>query len=208
MSGSKPSPEPAWETEFRRAYGLREGEVLKRLASPFPACRADYWKFQKAKYFPDSNMDFDNATNTYRWDGKNATWWSLSPDPDGYLLPVLLSNLGIPPQETEIDEAWQLRQIPGEFVLRNGAPAEKVVPRLEQILREELNLSVRLRLRQVEREVIVVGGKYESKPRANRRMNEVELFAAEPNDKDAVGGVAALSIGFSWKSGRTLIVAL
>jgi hypothetical protein len=179
-------PEPAWKAEFRRAYGLREGEVLNRVASPFPACRANYGKFLKKEF--SFNHEFDKVTNTYRWDGKNVTWWSLTFDPDGYLLPHLLGNLGIPRQETEIDEAWRLRQIPGEFVLRSGAPVEKVVPRLEQILREELNLPVRLTLRQVEREVIVVGGKYESKPRANRKMNEVDLFAIKPNENDGAGG--------------------
>src|SRR5262249_30577756 len=38
-----PAPEskddaPAWKKEFRKAYGLADGEVLKRVAPPFPQC--------------------------------------------------------------------------------------------------------------------------------------------------------------------------
>ena len=36
--------------------------------------------------------------------------------------------------------------------------------------------------------MIVVGGKYESKPRANRKANEVDLFAVKPNDDEGAGG--------------------
>jgi beta-lactamase regulating signal transducer with metallopeptidase domain len=180
-------PEQAWKTEFRRDYGLKEGEVLKRIAAPFPASRADYCKSLKAD-FPDE--DFANVTMSYRWDGKNTEFWSLAPDSNGETLITLLSCLGIPSQEAEVDEDWRLKQIPGEFVTRAGAPPERVSPRLEQILRQELKLPVRLTLREVERQVIVVGGKYESKPRANRQANQIDLFAVKLNEDEGAGGGA------------------
>jgi HEAT repeat protein len=175
-------PEPAWRAAFRRVYGLKEGELLKRVAAPFPASRADYCKFR----FP--NMDSANISMSYRWDGNNVEFWSLAPNSDGVTLVMLLNALGVPSQEIEVDENWRFKQVPGEFVTRAGAPPEKVLPRLEQILREELNLPVRLTLREVEREVIVVGGKYESKPRANREADQVDLFAVKPNDGGGTPG--------------------
>lgn len=190
VAGEKPKevpPEPAWKAAFRRDYGLKEGELLKRVAAPFPASRADYCTFLKAEYFPD--MDFANVSISCRWDGKNVEFWSLTPDSGGVPMLTLLDCLGVSRQEVEVDEDWRFKQIPGEFVTRAGVPPEKVIPRLEQILREELKLPVRLALREVEREVILVGGKYESKPRANREANQVDLFAVKPSDDgDTPGG--------------------
>lgn len=193
----KPSPELDWKVEFLRAYGLKENEVLKRVAPPFPACRADYCRFLKANYC--SWMESDNVSMSYRFDGKDVTFWSLTPDPNGVELPTLLADLGIPAQEVEIDEDLRFKQIPGEFVVRTGAPVEKSVPRLEQMLREELHLPIRLTLKQLEREVIVVRGKYESKPRANRKVNQVDLFAIKPNeDGGSAGGRGTFDKFLEW----------
>jgi hypothetical protein len=185
-----PVPEPAWKAEFRRAYGLEGSAVLKRVDAPFPACRKQYYQTVKANTSPDS--DSDDVVMNYRWDGKKVEVWALtgkpSDKPVGWSLINVLGHLGLPPQEVEGDGDLLHKHIEGEFVVRTGASAEKVVPRLEQILREELKLPIRLTLRRVEREVIVVGGKYESKPRANRKMNQVDLFATEPNEEGGAGG--------------------
>ena len=119
---SKPPPEPAWKTEFRKAYGLKEGEVLKRMAVPFPACRLEYCKSLKLVAGADKN----NFLMNYRWDGKNVEFWSFAvkntEDPYGWALLTLLGHLGIPRQEIDIDEDLQRKLIEGEFVLRTGTP--------------------------------------------------------------------------------------
>jgi hypothetical protein len=90
-------PQPSvWKAEFHRSYGLKQGEVLRRLAAPFPASRADYCKFLKAGFFP--NMDFANVTMSYRWDGKNVEFWSLTPESGGVPLVTLLECMGVPSQ--------------------------------------------------------------------------------------------------------------
>ena len=98
-------PEPAWKADFRRAYGLKEGEVLKRVTAPFPASRADHIKFLKAEFFP--RMDFTNSRMSYRWDGKDAEFYSITPQSDRVPLIGLLYCLGIPDQEVEGDENWR-----------------------------------------------------------------------------------------------------
>lgn len=184
----EPRPEAAWQAEFRRAYRLEDGEILKRVTAPFPPSRKEYCQSLKVA---NGRMKHDKMSLSYRWDGKDVNVHSLGGtdnEPIGCALSRVLWDIGIPSQDIEGDPELLRRHVPGEFVLRTGVPAEKVVPRLEQILREELQLPIQLALVEVEREVIVVGGKYESKPRANRRANTVDLFAVAPKDAPAGGG--------------------
>jgi len=187
----KPAPEPAWMADFRRDYGLQEGEVLKRLAAPFPASRREYAQSVKALYFRAS-QDIDDVEIDYRWDGKSPQLWSVSPKRRGKIpgrqLIHVLQYIGVPHHDTEMDKELWHESIGGEFVMRTGVPREKIVPRLEAILREELKLSLRLTLIQAEREVIVVGGKYEWKPRGKRVENHIDLFATHLSEELAGGG--------------------
>ena len=185
----KPAPEPSWKTEFRTAYGLNDGEILKRVAPPFLPCRNEFCRTLK-ELIPD--VAPEDILMSYRWDGKNVERGSISvssPGNTGWSLMSVLHDLGVPHQEMEGDLAWlRQQQIEGEFVVRTGAPVEKLVPRLQQILREELKLPIQLTLVQAEREVVVVGGKYESKPIANRMANEVDLFAVVRRAESDAGG--------------------
>jgi RNA polymerase sigma factor (sigma-70 family) len=186
----KPVPEPAWRTEFRKTYGLKNGEILKRFTPPFPACRLDYCKWLKKEFFPD--MDVDNVVMDYRWDGKNVEFWGLSyknkDEPYAWTLLGVMGHLDIRNQEVEIDEELRSQVIEGEFVWRTSTLAEKTVPRFEQILREEMKLPIRLTLKEAEREVFIVSGKYQSKPLGNRQPDEVDLFAQNRDEADAKPG--------------------
>jgi hypothetical protein len=185
----KPASEPAWKTEFRTAYRLKDGEILKRVAAPFPACRKEYCRSLK---IGNGDSEVDDIVLSYRWDGRNVYSWRVSfqqTKPIGWALINVLRDVGVPNQDVEGDTELLRQHIDGEFVVRTGVPPEKLVPRLEQILREELDLPIHLALTQEEREVIVVGGKYKSKPRADRNTNMVDLFAVAPrNDTEAGGG--------------------
>jgi hypothetical protein len=176
----------AWKAEFLRTYGLKQGEVLKRIAPPYPACRIDYCKFLETSR-PDSGMDFEASTMFYRWNGESVEHWAVAPGVDGLTLITVLKCVGVPWQEVEAAADLRSRKISGEFVVRTGA-TEKAIPRLEQILRDDLHEPVRLTFRRVEREVIVVGGQYESRPRANRKKNQVDLYAVETNPDASAGG--------------------
>ena len=72
---------------------------------PFPPCRADYCKFLKAEFFKE--MDLTNVRMSYRWDGKDAEFYSITPQSDRVPLIGLLYCLGIPDQEVEGDENWR-----------------------------------------------------------------------------------------------------
>jgi hypothetical protein len=188
-AATKQPPEPAWKADLVRDYGLKTDEVLRRVGAPFPACREAYLQSLKADLFSDLNVD--EIVANYRWDGKNVEWWSLAPAPDkrmSWSLGNVLAHCGVLSQETEGDTALFDQHIAGEFVVRTGAPIDKVITRLEQILKEELKIHIRLKFAQVEREVIVVRGKYESKPRVNRKLDQVDLFAVSLNEDSGSGG--------------------
>ena len=98
-------PEPAWKTAFRRAYGLKDEEIIKRVASPFPACRKEFCRTLTELA---SDGDLDHFLLSYRWDGKNVEWWSFGvsdPGTIGWPLMSVLRDLGVPNQEMEGDIA-------------------------------------------------------------------------------------------------------
>jgi hypothetical protein len=182
------APEPAWRAEFRRAYGLADGEVLKRVAAPFPACRTEYCRSLRWLH---PGLEAGDATLDYRWDGTEVHLWGtgFAPGrPVGSSLSNVLHSVGIPHQDIEGDRGLLHQLIEGEFVVRAGAPPERLVPRLEQILRGELDLPARLTLTRAERDVIVVGGRCEPKPRASGGPDAIDLFAVAPRDDACAGG--------------------
>jgi RNA polymerase sigma factor (sigma-70 family) len=67
----------------------------------------------------------------------------------------------------------------GDFVVRKGAPLDKLVPQLETILRDECELDVRLALKGEEQEVYVVGGQFKLAPNEWRNKDEIDVYASE-----------------------------
>ena len=49
--------EPAWKVEFRKAYGLKDGEVIRRVAPPYPACRAENFRDEIREDYKRRKLD-------------------------------------------------------------------------------------------------------------------------------------------------------
>jgi thiol-disulfide isomerase/thioredoxin len=49
--------EPAWKAEFRKAYGLADGELARRVAPPYPDCRAEYFKDRLREFAKRNKLD-------------------------------------------------------------------------------------------------------------------------------------------------------
>ncbi len=178
----------ARKAEFLKVYGLKEGEILKRMAAPFPACRKPFCESLKAQI---GDVDVDEMVLSYVWDGKNMSFGSATTSgngPVGWALISILHDLGVPIQEIEGDSELLRQRIEGEFVVRAGVPPEKLVPRFERILREELKLPIHLTLTQAERKVMICSGKYKSHPLPNRQANAIDLFAVKADDNSGAGG--------------------
>src|SRR5205085_2286140 len=102
----KASAESPWKAEFRQTYGLKTGEVLKRVAAPFPDSRNDFFRSLKKVYAPDVKPD--TIAMIYKWDGKNVELRGLEQKvpnkPTGMELVYLLDSLGFCRSEVEIDQ--------------------------------------------------------------------------------------------------------
>ncbi|MDB5306576.1 MAG: sigma-70 family polymerase sigma factor [Gemmataceae bacterium] len=185
---------PAWRKDFDHIYGLADGEVLKRVPPPFPLCRADYVRDKK---YVDEGGPFtpDDLRMLLRWDGMRTDQATLTFTVKGPVPPtwfrvgdVLRFATGASPVEVEGDQALLEAQAPGDFVVREGAAAGKVLPRLEMILQRECELPVKFWLSEVEREVVVVRGKFASTPREGREKYTIDVFSRRPIPDTRAGG--------------------
>jgi RNA polymerase sigma factor (sigma-70 family) len=190
---AKPA-EPDWKAEFQKAYGLKDDEVLKRVAPPYPAVR-EKWFVEWREGIPGP----PSADQTYLffWFRNNKVAYGHSlghgpvvvGPPRGTISFVLENGFRLPLQGVEAVAEVLDTQIDGEFVFRVGTAPEKWVPVLEKILWNDCALPFRLKLVEVEREVVVVSGEYKSNPRDGQRPHTVVVAAdpAGPLDGGSIG---------------------
>jgi hypothetical protein len=128
----------------------------------------------------------------FRFGNNKLTNWGMSfyGGEDGSdVLPTLLQTLiDVYPEEIEGDADLLKEPIKGDFIVREEVAAEKVVSRLEEILRKECRMPVKLAFREVERKVIVATGKYAFKPLKQGRENEVEIYGKQLVENSGAGG--------------------
>src|SRR5262249_5889225 len=107
----------------------------------------------------------------------------------GQTLPNLLRGIaGLYPEEIEGEGKLLKEQVTGDFIVREDAPVEKVVSRLEEILRQERKLPVKLTFREVERKVIVARGPYRPNPLPGRQENQVDIYGKQLVENSGAGG--------------------
>jgi hypothetical protein len=175
--------DPPWMTEFRQIYGLADGEVLKRI-STFPDCRAEYIKNCPRLQPGTEKMPITMALRQKETGGEFLMWGFGGGD--GTIFSTMW-QIGIPMREVEADKKLLDTPVGGDFVFRQDAPVEKLVPALERILREECKLAVKLTFKEVEREVIVARGTLKIVPLEGQEKNHVELFGKEIGKGEAWG---------------------
>ncbi len=208
----KPPAEPVWMKAFRKAYELKPDQYMKRVAPPHVDERREFLldRFRK-------QGAADGDTGVANWlamgvlfaedDGTAVTYKALcSTDaidprqpgvkvkPKAVKLPSVIEYAtGLKTPEVVFDGPAAKRDVDmeGDFVVRKGAPLAKLVPDLQKAL-GECDLDVVLTLKEVEQEVLVVGGKFELKPREWREKDEVDVYADEE----------VMNKGFSHKAGE------
>jgi RNA polymerase sigma factor (sigma-70 family) len=141
--------------DFSMLYALKPAEVLKRVATPFPPSRFVYHRQHYPKDDKAQDMMF------LRWDNGlhfSGTLGGIKSDPRKvqlvFLLRYLPSMIGavdvLPGGRRELDvrgdQELLLKAVEGDFVARSEVPFEKIVARLQEILRDECKLPVRLTL--------------------------------------------------------------
>ncbi|TWT79715.1 hypothetical protein CA13_11220 [Planctomycetes bacterium CA13] len=170
--------------EWWQMTSLSEGEILKRIAPPFPACRAAY---HQAMHRRDGDVLVPQVMfirwrpgNTRSGGGDHERMARIS------LIVDRLLDIAIEREEIEGDPKLLNSTIDGDWIVREGSPTNEVLPRLEEILRDECKRPVRLRLEQAEREVIVVRGKYQ--PTRTSGRHEIRLYGRVHTERPGGGG--------------------
>jgi RNA polymerase sigma factor (sigma-70 family) len=195
-----PIVEPEWMKKFGAAYQLKEGEYAKRVPSPFVPER---WDFVRGR-FPGASdkslaglltmgvlfveadgttvsyramvstdaIDFDQPTRQVR--AKHMSLRSLIAYSTGRIGP-----------EVVFDDRARDRDVFTEcdFVIRKNAPLDKLLPDLQKAIGQcEMDVPKThptLSLKEEERDVYVVSGKFKITPRKWRNEGEVDVYADE-----------------------------
>ena len=157
LLGAAPARAP-WMEAFERSYSLAGGQVLKRVAPPYPAERSDFI-FESQDWFRGGQY-----VHRFKYDGK-LTDESESGDNGRLELRELLQLL-VRLKSYELDGPDDLlsQSIAGDWIYRGGTSQSDLLAALGTILREELGLRVRFERREIEREVIVVRGRFQARP--------------------------------------------
>jgi beta-lactamase regulating signal transducer with metallopeptidase domain len=175
------SPNPDWEKTFQNTYRLEEGETLKLIKPPFMP--------ERQEHLLDMALDtngLDNVTDyawylcaTYRWDGQlHGGHYYASNLPQ--IRSVLNWILDIPHYDFMIPEELQeVGLSKGDWIVRDAASPEERLQALEAIIHTEMHRSIRFAQRTVERDTIVVTGRYTFTPLPGKDPDRLCLLVNE-----------------------------
>jgi hypothetical protein len=169
------------ELAAKHGYSLAPGQFMKRIPTPFPPARDEYWRVTRPDQFfylsPDGGRGPEVVS--YRWDGK-----SLQEGPDGFGKVWSLSDVAhvlhkLRPQQMSGPKSLLATPLPGDWIYREGITDEIFVAQLEPILRKEFKLPIHLDFREVPRDVYVARGTWHMTPLAGSRVPRgvVEIYA-------------------------------
>jgi hypothetical protein len=202
-AAEEPAKDPAWKAEFREAYGLKDGEWIRRVPPPYPKCRAVYFSEQNREHYrkikrevPEAALkqDYSKYFTKFGWkdgwtvDDLTMHQVPVQPEKGTTLGQLLHMTTGF--HQTRIDATGPVlaQPVTGDFVVRAGAAPEKVAAALETILRRDCEVAVSLKVVEDERHIYVVSGKYKAEPLPDRKENEIEVFAIQTSGRDGGGG--------------------
>jgi RNA polymerase sigma factor (sigma-70 family) len=189
------------ELEKVKAYALRPGEVLTFIRPPFPPQRDAFFR----AYTRTDEASGMEGFLDLRWqDGLALGGCTVGKPASGRDLVDLLTVLpGIWPQEVEGDTELRAGRVKADFVVRDGAAPAAVVARLQEILNREFDIPVKLTLKEEQREVFVLSGKYTFRPAGPARAaNHIELYAEKLGNPRIGGGGSGNAREFAQWLGR------
>jgi hypothetical protein len=157
----------------QHGYTLAEGEFLKRIPPPFPEARMAWYRAgnpgqaESIPKGPDSML--------FRLENGGPRNWGMSFG--GYdVADVLEAAAGVYPQFIDGPENIRKLAVPGDWIVRADAPAEKIVADLERILNRDFSAKVRLRFVETPLEVFVARGRYKHTAlEGQRAVDETQL---------------------------------
>lgn len=170
---------------FRQTYVLADGEVLACFAPPYLAGRLVYYRRTHSPGQVDAAPDGPDDMY-FHWDGKGRVQGGGIGFGRATLRSVIPMLVDFQGHEIEGDQELLRTPIHADWIVRNDAPAEKVLTRLEEVLQSEFGLSATLTVRNVEREVIVAKGDYRFSPVGD--ANRIEIYGKVLTSRGGGGG--------------------
>jgi hypothetical protein len=169
---------------FLETYRLAPGQNLKHIPPPRPqGFHAWYARHDPA----GAARRHDPQAMTFVWrdPDKLKVATSMFGDEKGWSIRELprWMNLVIDPSAIEGDAELLQTKVAGDWIVREGVPADQLIPPLEASLQRALRLRITLALRDVERDFVVAGGRYRHSPLPGHAEGEIEVYSREFDPK-------------------------
>ena len=203
-----PSPPPRVEdeeqaiAEFVDTYRLVPGQNLKRIPPPRPKSTLIWYGRQGPGRQGIGDLH-DARAMVFGWRDPDrlhvssslfgrSTGWTIRE------LPRVL-KMGLDAYEIEGNPDLMETVVSGDWIVREGVPAERLIQPLEAILQRAIRQRITLALRRVEREVVVAHGRYQPSPLPGHAEGEIEVYAREiAEDDDRGDGVGVFPAFLRW----------
>jgi RNA polymerase sigma factor (sigma-70 family) len=182
LLGAAPARAP-WMEAFERRYLLTDGQVLKRVAPPFPPERSEFI-FESQDWFRGGQY-----VHCFMYDGKLIDERETGNNGRMALRELLRLLIRLKSYEFQGPDDLLRETIAGDWIYRGGTAQSDLLAALGTILREELGLRVKIERREIEREVIVVRGRYQARPLlAGDEGKVLHIFVEPAPPQSSFGG--------------------
>ena len=166
ISPDTSQPTDDWQTPFNALYSLKPGEIVKHTPTPFIRERLEFYRqtyndqFRSRPFAPDfmllaqSDAGQFSLHSSWFMDGHGRGW-------PGVPLRRIIAIAGrMPLWQVEGDPTLLSKLVEGDWVVREGAGAEQILPQVEIILSGFIGRQITLSHQRTEREVVTATGKF------------------------------------------------
>jgi hypothetical protein len=182
------APPDDWRSRFDAVYSLADDEILRWVRPPFVPERRNYT--QTLHHYHGTDNPSPPLFLSFRWDGTLRNWGLSMHE---CVLGSVLRCLGLKQRyEWDAPRELFLLRLGGDWIVRADTPVEERLSALERILEAELGRRIRFVRQRVEREVIVVRGRYERQYLEGQEDTDlIYLFAGASPDETMILGRGA-----------------
>lgn len=170
---------------FYQAYSLEDGEVVKHFAPPFHPGRVVYYQQTQRPSRARANEDEPDSF-FFRWYVTRLECFSGAVFGVGGLSDLIPIFLDVHRHEIEGDQELLNGPIRGDWILRSSTSDEQILAGMERILRDELQIPLKISIKELEREVLVAKGDFRFTPIGESK--QIQVYSKAVVEKGHGGG--------------------